>query len=66
MKTQPDEKDLREAFQSGFKSIDDGRSFYVGFSTYLEALGYRLFEDAPCGCSDCGSHGHQPECRWLK
>ena len=66
MKTQPDEQEVKEAFQYGFKSIDAGRSFYVGFAAYLEARGYHLLEDGPCGCSDYGAHGHQPECRWLK
>ena len=62
----PDHNQLREAFQAGFDSIDDGDGFYLGFHSYLESHGFRKREEIPCTCSDNGAHGHQPECRWVK
>ena len=64
--SQPDHQELRDAFQAGFDSIDDGDSFYVGFHSYLRHHGYHLQEDLDCTCIDHGAHGHQPECRWAK
>ena len=64
--SQPDTEQLREAFQAGFDSIDDGDGFYYGFHAFLERRGFGLSEDIPCTCSDNGVHGHQPECRWIK
>ena len=63
---QPDRNQLREAFQAGFDSIDDGDGFYYGFHTFLQSHGFERREDIPCTCSDNGAHGHQPECRWVK
>ena len=63
---QPSLEQLREAFQAGFNSIDDGDGFYFGFHSHLEAHGYGKRDDIPCTCSDDGAHGHQPECRWAK
>ena len=63
---QPTHEELREAFQAGFHSIDEGDTFYAGFHAHLEAGGYQQVEDAACTCSDRGQHGHLPECRWLK
>ena len=37
----PTREELRQAFQSGFQSIDAGDSFYQGFHACLESLGYR-------------------------
>ena len=62
----PSHEELREAFQAGFSSIDDGDGFYFGFGAFLEDQGFVLREDIPCTCSDNGAHGHQPECRWVK
>ena len=62
----PSYEDLREAFQAGFNSIDDGDGFYYGFHNYLQQQGFGLRDDIPCTCSDNGAHGHQPECRWVK
>jgi hypothetical protein len=64
--TQPSYQELRDAFQAGFDSIDDGEGFYVGFHAYLQHYGYQMLEDLPCTCIDHGAHGHQPECRWVK
>ncbi len=63
---QPSREQLREAFQAGFDSIDDGDGFYFGFHSVLESQGFGKRDDIPCTCSDNGSHGHQPECRWVK
>ena len=63
---QPSLEQLREAFQAGFNSIDDGDGFYLGFQAFLKDHGFELQEDIPCTCSDNGAHGHQPECRWVK
>ena len=63
---QPSSEELRHAFQAGFQSIDDGDTFYVGFGEYLGSIGYKHTEDVPCTCADGGSHGHMPECRWVK
>jgi hypothetical protein len=63
---QPTQEELRQAFQAGFQSIDEGETFYVGFYSYLESLGYRKREDIPCTCPDDGAHGHLPECRWVQ
>ena len=63
---QPNQQELREAFQAGFDSIDDGDGFYLGFNSYLESHGFGQSDDIPCTCSDNGAHGHQPECRWVK
>ncbi len=62
----PSREQLREAFQAGFDSIDDGDGFYIGFHSYLESNGFTRLEETPCTCPDHGSHGHQPECRWIK
>ena len=62
----PTHEQLREAFQAGFDSIDDGDGFYAGFHSYLESRGFSKWEDIRCTCSDNGAHGHQPECRWIK
>ena len=61
----PTQKNLKEAFQAGFQSIDDGDGFYTGFDAYLETSGYVKREDIPCTCPDGGAHGHLPECRWV-
>ena len=63
---QPTFDEIREAFQEGFQSIDDGDSFYTGFNTYLVSIGCVKRDDIPCTCSDQGGHGHLPECRWVK
>ncbi len=63
---QPTHEELREAFQAGFDSIDEGEGFYPGFHAFLEYHGFKLREDVPCTCVDRGAHGHQPECRWVK
>ena len=62
----PNYEELREAFQAGFDTIDEGEGFYPGFHAFLEYHGYSLHEDVPCTCADRGIHGHQPECRWVK
>ena len=62
----PTARELRDAFQAGFDSIDEGEGFYPGFHAFLEYHGYSLREDIPCTCIDRGVHGHQPECRWVK
>ena len=64
--TLPSRQELRDAFQAGFDSIDDGGGFYLGFHSYLQHHGYQLREDLSCTCVDHGAHGHQPECRWAK
>ena len=64
--SRPSTEELRDAFQAGFDSIDDGDGFYHGFHNYLQQLGFGVREDMPCTCSDNGAHGHQPECRWIK
>ncbi len=63
---QPSHEQLKEAFQAGFDSIDDGDGFYLGFQLFLENHGFGKRDDIPCTCSDDGAHGHQPECRWVK
>ena len=63
---QPTYDEIRNAFQEGFQSIDEGDSFYAGFNTYLESIGCVKRDDIPCTCSDQGAHGHLPECRWVK
>lgn len=62
----PTQQELREAFQAGFDSIDDGDSFYCGFYAYLESHGFNRLDETSCTCVDNGAHGHQAECRWLK
>ncbi len=62
----PSNEQLKEAFQAGFNSIDDGDGFYAGFHDYLESRGFSRQEESRCTCSDNGAHGHQPECRWIK
>ena len=52
---QPTYEELREAFQAGFDSIDEGDGFYPGFHAFLEYHGYRLHEDVPCTCMDRGA-----------
>ena len=64
--SRPNTEELRDAFQAGFNSIDDGDGFYHGFHNYLQQLGFGVREDMPCTCSDNGAHGHQPECRWIR
>ena len=63
---QPNQEELRLAFQAGFQSIDDGDTFYMGFCEYLGSIGYRLNDEVGCTCTDGGAHGHMPECRWVK
>jgi hypothetical protein len=63
---QPTREELRQAFEAGFQSIDEGASFYTGFHAFLESRGYRRHPDAACTCRDGGSHGHLPECRWVR
>ena len=63
---QPSYEQLREAFQAGFHSIDDGDGFYFGFNSSLERHGFGKRDEIPCTCSDGGEHGHQPECQWVK
>jgi hypothetical protein len=63
---QPSREELGQAFKAGFQSIDEGNTFYTGFNSYLESIGYRKREDIPCTCPDSGKHGHSPECRWVK
>jgi hypothetical protein len=62
----PTREQLRQAFQSGFQSIDAGDTFYHGFDACLESLGYRKQPEGRCTCPDAGAHGHLPECRWGK
>jgi hypothetical protein len=63
---QPTREELRQAFEAGFQSIDEGETFYTGFHAFLEARGYCKRDDAQCTCRDGGAHGHLPECRWMK
>ena len=63
---QPTQNEIRDAFLAGFKSIDDGNTFYAGFECYLTSIGCRKRDDIPCTCPDQGGHGHLPECRWVK
>jgi len=63
---QPTREELRQAFEVGFQSIDEGDTFYTGFQVFLEASGYRKRDEARCTCRDNGTHGHLPECRWVK
>ncbi len=64
--SRPSREQLREAFQAGFDSIDDGDGFYFGFHFFLESRGFSKLEETSCTCSDSGAHGHQPECQWVK
>ena len=63
---QPTREELRQAFQAGFQTIDEGETFYTGFEAFLTSLGYHKQDDARCTCRDGGAHGHLPECRWVK
>jgi hypothetical protein len=63
---QPTREELRQAFEAGFQSIDEGETFYTGFQAFLESSGYRKRPEAQCTCRDGGAHGHLPECRWMK
>ena len=63
---QPTQEELRQAFQAGFQSIDEGETFYTGFEACLASLGYRKKDETECTCRDGGAHGHMPECRWVK
>ena len=63
---QPTQEELRQAFQAGFQSIDEGETFYTGFEAFLASLGYCKKDEAQCTCRDGGAHGHLPECRWVK
>ncbi|CAI8033833.1 hypothetical protein GBAR_LOCUS19084 [Geodia barretti] len=62
----PSKEVLQQAFAAGFDSIDDGDTFYQGFNACLSAQGYAKREDISCTCPDHGTHGHLPECRWVK
>ena len=62
----PTGEELRQAFQSGFQSIDAGDTFHHGFDACLESLGYQRQPGGRCTCADDGAHGHLPECRWVK
>lgn len=62
----PTREVLQAAFAAGFRSIDDGYTFYTGFDACLESKGYTKRDDIPCTCPDDGFHGHMPECRWIK
>jgi len=62
----PTREELRQAFQSGFQSIDAGDTFHEGFYACLESLGYRKQAEGRCTCPDDGVHGHLPECRWVR
>ena len=62
----PNQEEMRRAFQAGFRSIDDGDTFYDGFYECLGSLGYRRPDDVACTCPDGGAHGHMPECGWVK
>ena len=62
---QPRSEELQQAFQAGFRSIDEGEGFYSGFHAHLDSLGYRKRDDIDCTCADGGEHGHLPECRWV-
>ena len=64
--TRPTPEEINRAFQAGFRSIDDGNSFYAGFEAYLRSIGCRKREDILCTCPDGGGHGHLPECRWVR
>jgi hypothetical protein len=63
---QPTREELRQAFEAGFQSIDEGDTFYTGFHEFLQSRGYRKQADQRCTCQDGGTHGHLPECRWVK
>lgn len=62
----PTREELRQAFQAGFQTIDEGETFYTGFEAFLASLGYHKQDAAQCTCQDEGAHGHSPECRWVK
>jgi len=52
MNATPTREELRQAFQSGFDSIDAGDTFSQGFVGCLESLGYRKRADERCTCAD--------------
>jgi len=62
----PTREELRQAFQAGFQTIDEGETFDAGFEAFLASLGYHKQDNTPCTCRDGGAHGHLPECRWVK
>ena len=45
---QPSLEQLREAFQAGLNSIDDGDGFYPGFHAFLKQHDFELREATPC------------------
>lgn len=63
---QPTSDEVLDAFQAGYRSIDDGQGFYYGFENHLAGLGYAHIPGTTCTCPDFGRHGHMPECRWLR
>ena len=63
---QPSREEIDRAFLAGYRTIDEGRSFYDGFEAYLRSIGCQKRDDMPCTCPDRGAHGHMPECRWFK
>ena len=64
--TVPTDAEVLAALRAGYRAIDDGFGFYVGFHNWLETLGYQHRDDIPCNCPDRGYHGHLPECRWVR
>ena len=58
--SQPNQQELRDAFQAGFDSIDDGDGFYVGFHAFLEHHGYQLREDLPAPASTAAPTATNP------
>lgn len=62
----PKADEILAALRAGYRSIDEGYGFYLGFDGWLESLGYQRREDIGCTCSDRGYRGHLPECRWVR
>ena len=54
MGREPTQEELRQAFQAGFQSLDEGETFYAGFEAFLESLGYRKEGGVRCTCRSVG------------
>ena len=63
---EPTTDEVIDAVWAGYGSIDDGDSFWYGFENHLMGLGYEHADAAGCTCPDLGTHGHMPECKWLR
>lgn len=64
--TAPAEDDIVVACAAGFRSVDHGEPFGIGFVETLRGRGYAWDPGSDCVCVDLGRHGHTAACRWVR